>query len=216
MPERRSDADVVVIGAGLAGLVAARTARRAGLRTVVLEASDGVGGRTRTDRTPDGTLIDRGFQVLFPAYPAYRRQFVPHGPDLIRMPSAAVAMDGAGPTEIVGDPLRDAEARRSLLRSRILTRGDLPRLARLVGEVVARPPAASLRGPVESTADLLERRGFSRSARERFFAPFFGGIFLDRSLAASARAFRYYLRMLTVGGAARRSFSTGPRRRTDH
>src|SRR5690348_9899047 len=48
--QRRADADVVVIGAGFAGLVAARELGRAGLGVLVLEARDRVGGRTWTDR----------------------------------------------------------------------------------------------------------------------------------------------------------------------
>src|SRR3984957_15243871 len=48
--QARADADVVVIGAGFAGLVAARELGRAGLGVLVLEARDRVGGRTWTDR----------------------------------------------------------------------------------------------------------------------------------------------------------------------
>ncbi|WP_425569611.1 flavin monoamine oxidase family protein [Pseudonocardia yuanmonensis] len=43
------DADVVVVGAGVAGLVTARELTRAGLRVVVLEARDRLGGRVWTD-----------------------------------------------------------------------------------------------------------------------------------------------------------------------
>ena len=64
--------DVVVVGAGLAGLRAATTLGHAGRDVVVLEAADTVGGRQRTDAV-DGFLLDRGFQVLNPAYPAVRR-----------------------------------------------------------------------------------------------------------------------------------------------
>src|SRR2546430_4844155 len=48
--EARGDADVIVIGAGFAGLVVARELGRAGLDVLVLEARDRVGGRTWTDR----------------------------------------------------------------------------------------------------------------------------------------------------------------------
>lgn len=61
-------AEVVVVGAGLAGLTCALTLEEAGVPVRVLEASDAVGGRVRTDRV-DGFLLDRGFQVLNPAYP---------------------------------------------------------------------------------------------------------------------------------------------------
>jgi phytoene dehydrogenase-like protein len=65
------DTDVVVVGAGLAGLQSARRLERLGLRVTVLEAGDAVGGRVRTDKV-DGFLCDRGFQVLNPSYPAVR------------------------------------------------------------------------------------------------------------------------------------------------
>ena len=57
-----SQADVVVVGGGLAGLSAAVHLHRAGLAVTVCEAGDEVGGRIRTDRR-DGFLLDRGFHA---------------------------------------------------------------------------------------------------------------------------------------------------------
>ncbi len=68
--------DVVVVGAGLAGLGCAERVAAAGRTVAVLEAGDEVGGRQRTDAV-DGFLLDRGFQVLNPAYPAVRRWVPP-------------------------------------------------------------------------------------------------------------------------------------------
>ena len=65
------DADVIVIGAGLAGLRAARVLADAGRSVVVLEASDRVGGRVTSDDV-DGFVLDRGFQLLNPAYAELR------------------------------------------------------------------------------------------------------------------------------------------------
>ena len=53
---------VAVVGAGVSGLVCAKVLAEYGLDVLVLEASDGVGGRVRTD-VSDGFLLDRGFQV---------------------------------------------------------------------------------------------------------------------------------------------------------
>ena len=64
--------EVIIIGAGLAGLCCARRLVESGVRVTVLEASDGVGGRVRTD-VVDGFRLDRGFQVLLTAYPEARR-----------------------------------------------------------------------------------------------------------------------------------------------
>ena len=60
--------DVVIIGAGLAGLSCAVSLKAAGLSVILLEASDAPGGRIRTDEV-DGFLLDRGFQVMLTAYP---------------------------------------------------------------------------------------------------------------------------------------------------
>ena len=64
--------EVLVVGAGVSGLVAAMELKRRGYSVQVLEASDGVGGRVRTD-VVDGFLLDRGFQVLLTSYPEARR-----------------------------------------------------------------------------------------------------------------------------------------------
>jgi phytoene dehydrogenase-like protein len=67
-----SDADVLVVGAGLAGLATALRLTAAGRTVRVLEASDGPGGRVRSD-VVDGYTIDRGFQVLNTAYSELQR-----------------------------------------------------------------------------------------------------------------------------------------------
>jgi len=60
------DADVVVVGAGLAGLAAARALVDAGIDVVVLEARDRVGGRTLSVREEPGVVIDHGGQWVGP------------------------------------------------------------------------------------------------------------------------------------------------------
>ena len=62
----------IVVGAGMAGLVAARTLQQHGHTVTICEASDAVGGRVRSD-VVNGFVLDRGFQVLFDAYPAVQR-----------------------------------------------------------------------------------------------------------------------------------------------
>jgi monoamine oxidase len=64
------EADVCVVGAGFAGLAAARRLNQAGLSVVVLEARDRVGGRAHTETLPDGTTIDHGGAWLGPGQDA--------------------------------------------------------------------------------------------------------------------------------------------------
>ena len=81
---------MVVVGAGLAGLACAQDLGRAGVGCLVLEASDGVGGRVRTDAV-DGYLLDRGFQILLTAYPEVRRRL-----DLAALDLAHLRARGGG------------------------------------------------------------------------------------------------------------------------
>lgn len=201
-PRPSRDDPVLVIGAGLAGLTAARVLSDAGRPVQVLEAGSAVGGRVRTDDVA-GYGVDRGFQVLFPGYPAYRRRLGRQGPPLVHVPPGAVLRDGRGPARTVGDPLRDAAARADLLRFDVLGPLDLLRLAAWMAPILLAPPDAALRGPDRAAGEELDRRGFSATAIERFFVPFFGGIFLDRGLATSGRLLPYLSRVLLRGGAAR-------------
>lgn len=69
----RDGAEVLVVGAGVAGLACARDLLSAGVDAQVLEAADEVGGRMRADRV-DGFVVDRGFQVCNTSYPQVRRR----------------------------------------------------------------------------------------------------------------------------------------------
>ena len=60
--------DTIIIGAGIAGLTAAKVLKATGRKIAILESADAVGGRVRTDNF-NGFLLDRGFQVLLTGYP---------------------------------------------------------------------------------------------------------------------------------------------------
>lgn len=59
---------IIIVGAGIAGLCAARTLVVRGVRVEILEASDRIGGRVASDAI-DGFTVDRGFQIFLSAYP---------------------------------------------------------------------------------------------------------------------------------------------------
>lgn len=190
---------VIVVGAGLAGLTAARVLMQAGAEVVVYEKSDGVGGRVRSD-VVEGFTLDRGFQVFFTAYPAAQRQLRYDALDLRAFSPGALIAQGDR-RHVLSDPARDPEALLASVLTGIVTPQDKWLTWRLSGEVGAKPISALLDGPDETTERFLKRRGFSPLFVENFIRPFFGGIFLDRSLQTSARVFQYCWKMLSEGEA---------------
>jgi phytoene dehydrogenase-like protein len=192
--------DVVIIGAGLAGLCCARSLDRAGIPFLLLEASDGVGGRVRTDRM-EGFLLDRGFQVLQTAYPEARQ--VLNYPALSLKPfypGALVYYDGQ--LHRVGDPRRRPRDLLSTVFSPIGTFADKLRVARLRWQVCRGSLEDLFRRPETSTLAALKGRGLSAAMIERFFRPFFSGVFFNRELASSSRMFEFVFRMLAQGNIA--------------
>lgn len=182
--------EAIVVGAGVAGLTCARALRAAGLEVLVVEASDGVGGRVRTDRV-EGFLLDRGFQVLPVAYPEARRFLDYDRLDLRPFARGAIVRTG-GRFRRVADP-REAPLRglRSLAGG-VLTPRDLPGMLRL------------LRGrPDETTAaEALRAAGISDRLRERFLAPFLRGVFLEPELLTSSRFLEFVLDVFSAGPAS--------------
>ncbi len=189
--------DVVVIGAGLAGLTAARTIQRSGRSVVVLEASDAVGGRVRTDEV-DGFLLDRGFQVMLTAYPELRRQANLDELDLRAFdPGALVWRNGKG--HVVSDPFRAPATIATSALAPIGTLGDKMRVAALRLRARRIRHDELLRGNDISTIVALRGFGFSTKIIDRFFRPLFGGIQLDPTLATSRRMFDIIFRSLADG-----------------
>jgi phytoene dehydrogenase-like protein len=78
----RADWDVIVIGAGLAGLAAGATATRAGAAALVLEAHV-PGGRARVT-TRDGFVFNRGLHALYQALAGGGLHLLPASPDSLR------------------------------------------------------------------------------------------------------------------------------------
>lgn len=193
-------AEVVVVGAGLAGLAAAGALHRAGRDVAVLEAADGVGGRVRTDLV-DGFRLDRGFQVVLTAYPEVDRQLDVAALDLRRFSPGARVWTGER-FSTVGDPLRHPSTLVETLRSPVGSLADKLRVLRLRRRVTRRSVPELLREPDVATVDHLRSLGFSTHMVDRFFGPLFSGIQLDPELATSARMFDTIFRCLATGDAA--------------
>ncbi len=189
-----------MVGAGLAGLAAARVLHRAGRDVVVLEASDGVGGRVRTD-VVDGHRLDRGFQVLLTAYPELDRQFDIDALHLRRFEPGGLVWIGDR-LHLVGDPVRRPRTLPSSATAPIGSLIDKARIVRQRIRLTATSGPDLLRGDDIPTIDALRDEGFGDEMIERFFRPLVGGIQLDPSLATSRRMFDVVLRSLLLGDAA--------------
>jgi phytoene dehydrogenase-like protein len=197
LPDR---AEVVIVGAGLAGMAAARVLRRAGRHVVVLEASDDVGGRVRTDMV-EGFRLDRGFQVLLTGYPEIGTQFDVKALDLRPFDPGASVWDGTR-FNTVGDPFRQPSTLPASIVARVGTPLDKLRIVRLRRRLLAADPVALFRKPDRTVQQALEAAGFSASMINTFFRPLFGGIQLDPTLASSSRFFEVLFRTLAIGDSA--------------
>lgn len=195
-----AETDVVVAGAGLAGLAAARTLQQAGCRVQVLESADDVGGRVRTD-VVDGFRLDRGFQVLNPAYPAVRslvdiRRLRPH-----HLPRVLRVVDGER-TRILGNPLDNTEALTGLLKPEVPGVRDLAALMALSLRDGAAPARLLTGAADQTTRRELDRWGLSSAFVEQVLTPFLSGVFGEGELTTSARffhlAWRSFLRAAPV------------------
>jgi len=196
-----SDAEVIVVGAGVAGLACAVRLHEAGVRVRVLEASDGVGGRIRSD-VVDGFTLDRGFQVLLDAYPEARDIFDYDDLDLRPFRAGAMVRFG-GRWRDLADPTREGwgAAIRGAI-SPIVTIGDALRVLSLRRRVMRTAADALLTQATDRpTIEHLRALGFSEKIIERFFRPFLGGIFLERDLATSSRFFEFVFKMFSEGSA---------------
>ena len=188
---------VVIVGAGLAGLSCARMLHLSGVEVKVLDASDAVGGRVRTDKV-DGFLLDRGFQVLLEAYPECRQVLDYQALDLKSFFPGALIRFGCR-FHRLADPWRRPLAAVSGAFSPIGGFADKLRVARLRRRVLATPLDELFARPEQTTRRALEAEGFSSSMIERFFRPFLGGIFLEPRLDTSSRMFEFVFKMFSAG-----------------
>ena len=187
--------DVVVIGAGLAGLRCAQELTRAGLAPLVWEASDRVGGRQRTDEV-DGFLVDRGFQVINPAYPALRRAVDLADLDLVAFGAGLVVRNDQRLVTLA-HPLREPRHIPDLLRGGYVTPRSVVALLRWLGPVLVAPRRV-IAGTDRQLAEALDRSGVHGGIR-RVVEMFLAGVLIDDSGTTSDAFARLLVRMFALG-----------------
>lgn len=202
--------DVVVVGAGLAGLRAATHLAQAGYGVVLLEAGEAVGGRQRTDSV-DGFLLDRGFQVLNPAYPALQKWANTRALGMRTFPAGVQVRRERGLTTIA-DPLRHPTTIVKTLRSGLITPRALAGFARWIAPTILDPRHA-VRGPDRAVRDGWDRAGMVGPLRHEVLEPFLAGVIADARFDTSDAFVRMLVRLFIIGspGLPERGIQALPR-----
>jgi phytoene dehydrogenase-like protein len=189
--------DVVVVGAGLAGLACALHLGRAGLDVELHEAQPVPGGRVRTDEV-DGMLLDRGFQVHNTGYPEAQRVLDHDALELRRFAKGALVRVGDR-LHRLGDPTTRPTWALSTLRAPVGGLPDKVRIALLAARDGLEAPGTLLSRPETTTRELFRRQGLSDEVVDRFLRPFLSGVFLEDRLDTSSRVFDLIWRSFVRG-----------------
>lgn len=197
---KQQEPKIHIIGAGISGLIAAQVLEEAGFSPVVLEATDTIGGRVKTELF-QGHQLDHGFQVLLTAYPAAQKYLDYKALELQKFLPGATIFKNAKQVNI-GDPLREISLLFSTLFSDIGSLSDKFLILKLNSFLKKKSLSAIFSSKEQTTLSYLTDFGFSSKMISNFFKPFFSGIFLETNLATSSRMFEFVYKMFGEGHAA--------------
>jgi protoporphyrinogen oxidase len=196
----KQDYKIYLIGAGVSGLIAAQTLENHGFNPTIIESTDSVGGRVKTDIV-DGYQLDHGFQVLLTSYPAAQKFLDYKTLELQNfLPGAAIFNDGK--ENQIGDPLRDFSLLFPTVFSTLIPLNDKIKILQLNVQLKSKTLSKIFGEKEKTTLQYLKDFGFSDRVITHFFKPFFSGIFLETKLETSSRMFEFVYKMFGTGNAA--------------
>ena len=190
---------IYIIGAGVSGLIAAYELEQEGFQPIIIEQTGEVGGRVKTIYEK-GYAMDIGFQVLLSAYPLAKRYLDMETLELRKLESGALIYLN-NKSYRIGDPLRNFKVLLSTLFSDIGTIFDKLKILKLNNSLKHKSTHEIFQSREITTHQYLVDFGFSNKIIERFFKPFFGGIFLESNLKTSSRMFEFVYKMFGEGYA---------------
>jgi protoporphyrinogen oxidase len=192
--------NIYIIGAGISGLIAALELEKHGYHPTIIEASDSVGGRVKTD-VIEGYQLDYGFQVLLTSYPAAQKYLNYEELELQKFLPGAVIFENKS-TAILGDGFRSFDLLFSTLTTNKVTFRDKLKILRLNRILKSKRLEDIFSEEETTTLQYLKNFGFSQKAIRNFFTPFLSGIFLETTLTTSSRMFEFVYKMFGTGYAA--------------
>ncbi|MDO0928024.1 NAD(P)/FAD-dependent oxidoreductase [Streptomyces sp. TG1A-8] len=216
MLEPAYQVDVVVVGAGIAGLSAAHRLTSAGVTTTVLEAAPCAGGRMATEKV-DGFRLDRVGQVLSTSCPELRLS-PGLGSLVLRRFAPGVLLHRDGRVHRAGAPAGVRSARGALHAVRALASAprsaavppgragtpvggavDRARLGAALGRIAATPVERLLSRPELPAAQALAARGVPARTIDGFLRPLLAALLCDPELSTSSRCADLALRSFASG-----------------
>lgn len=192
--------NITIIGAGISGLTAAVYLHKKGFKIKILEASEKAGGRIKTDII-DGFRLDRGFQVLLTEYPETKALIDYEKLNLKRFSPGATVLYENGQFEIA-DPFRRPSALFSTLFAPVGSLKDKINTFFLKNKLIKISIPTVFKQAETDTISQLKKYGFSPKMIDRFYKPFFSGIFLENDLKTSSNMFDFVMKMFSGGNAA--------------
>ena len=190
---------IYIIGAGVSGLIAAYELEQEGYHPVIIEQTDEVGGRVKTIHEK-GYALDLGFQVLLSAYPLAKKYLDLEALELHKLESGALIYVNNKAYRI-GDPMRNWKMLFPTIFSDIGSISDKLKVLKLNNRLKRKSIDEIFESHETTTLQYLIEFGFSPKIIERFFKPFFAGIFLESSIQTSSRMFEFVYKMFGEGYA---------------
>lgn len=187
---------IAIIGAGIAGLTCAKYLKDKGIEALILEASDAVGGRVRTDIV-EGFKLDRGFQVFLTSYPEAQKLLNYKDLRFNELPSGARIRNG-DEFFVMPNPLKNLWTAPQAVFSPVGSLFDKMKILQLNSDTRnADEPNASK--SAETTISFLKNYGYSDAILNQFFKPFMGGVFLEEELQTDSSFFKFLYSMFAKG-----------------
>ena len=190
---------IYIIGAGVSGLIAASELEQEGYHPVIIEQTDEVGGRVKTIHEK-GYALDLGFQVLLSAYPLAKKYLDLDALELHKLESGALIYVN-DKTYRIGDPMRNWKMLFPTIFSDIGSISDKLKVLKLNNRLKRKSIHEIFESRETTTLQYLIEFGFSPKIIERFFKPFFAGIFLESNIQTSSRMFEFVYKMFGEGYA---------------